>query len=131
MSNNEQQVAHGQFYLPCFLIIMKQIYIMSEQDFQDYLCNPDQILKKIEADEHTDEDLVKFLICSKTIIPLFAMVVPSIGEFTKSIDPILSYYDTKLCCLKENVLLNRLDKYIITTFPKADGSIESRATKLL
>lgn len=103
---------------------------MSEQDFYEYLCNPDQILKKIEIDEYTDEDLVKFLICSKTIIPLFSMVVPSIGEFIKSIDPILSYYKTKLCCLKENILLNRLDKYIVTTFPKSDGSIETRATKL-
>ena len=103
---------------------------MSEQDFYEYLCNPDQILKKIEIDEYTDEDLVKFLICSKTIIPLFSMVVPTIDEFIKSIDPILSYYKTKLCCLKENILLNRLDKYIVTTFPKADGSIESRATKL-
>lgn len=103
---------------------------MSEQDFQDYLCNPDQILKKIEADDYTDEDLAKFLICSKTIIPLFAMVVPSIGEFTKSIDQLLPYYKSKLCYLKENVLLNRLDKYIITAFPNPDGSIESRATKL-
>lgn len=104
---------------------------MSEQDFHEYLCNPDQILKKIEIDEYTDDDLVKFLICSKTIIPLFSMVVPSIGDFIKSIHPILSYYKTKLCCLKENILLNRLDKYIITTFPKADGSIETRATKLI
>ena len=104
---------------------------MSEQDFREYLCNPDHMLKKIEMDEHTDEDLVKFLICSKTIVPLFAMVVPTIKEFTKSIDPILSYYDTQLCCLKEKILLNRLDKYIITTFPKADGSVEARATKLL
>lgn len=104
---------------------------MSENDFHEYLCNPDQILKKIEIDEYTDEDLVKFLICSKTIIPLFAMIVPPIDSFVKSIDQVLSYYKTKLCCLKENVLLNRLDKYIITTFPKSDGSIESRITKIV
>ena len=104
---------------------------MSENDFHEYLCNPDQILKKIEIDEYTDEDLVKFLICSKAIIPLFAMVVPPIDSFIKSIDQVLSYYKTKLCCLKENVLLNRLDKYIITTFPKSDGSIESKINKIV
>lgn len=104
---------------------------MSEQDFHEYLCNPDQILKKIEIDEYTDEDLVKFLICSKTIIPLFSMVVPTIEDFIKSIDQILPYYKSKLCYLKENVLLNRLDKYIVTTFPNPDGSIRSNISKLL